>query len=299
MIEQTLKILVGTGFYVALLWLAQRNPRAAGIMLTFPALNGIVLIMAAPATLADIAGAVLFMPVLNGMMWSSYLVGAPRLIRGGMPPRAASLLVLGIGAVVWIIAGAAIALNGWGVPPTLQLPYLVAALVIGALFSRMRTFMPAEPSATAAGRMSPLDLFILHRNRIGLFVGILVAIALVQLSGGPPALLGVLAGLPLIAIFGLHAITSQETMPVDRRLEIMDGMAATVWLGPWIAVLFVATYWRLLAALAEANTGTTYLVLGTLALFACWALAIGLVWAMTSALDRWGTVTAASRPRTP
>ena len=78
MIEQAAKIAIGTAFYVAVLWLAQRNPRATGIMLTFPTLNGIVLLMAEPVALPDVAAAMLLMPPFNGVLWATLICSPTR-----------------------------------------------------------------------------------------------------------------------------------------------------------------------------------------------------------------------------
>lgn len=296
MIEQAAKIAIGTVFYVALLWLAQRNPRAAGIMLTFPALNGIVLIMADPATLGDIAGAVVFMPVLNGVMWASYLAGVPHLVRRGVAISTASWLVLLGGAVVWIAIGTGITRNQWSVPPQMQWPYLLVVATAGVVLTRAgKHLAPASARAVPQGVRT---LLVLHRWRIALFVGLLGAIAVVQHLRGSAALLGVLAGLPLIAVFGMHAIAADSTAPVAHRLAALEGMAGGVWLGPCVAIFFVAVVWRALALLAGMTSGAVYLAAGGVVLLAGWAISIAIIWGMTLVLARQKAI-APSGPASP
>ncbi len=43
------------------------------MMLTFPALNGISMLMTSPGELEEVAGTMLFLPVLNGVMCAIFL----------------------------------------------------------------------------------------------------------------------------------------------------------------------------------------------------------------------------------
>ena len=86
MIEQGAKILLKKNRpFVAVLWEARRSPRVAGMMLTFPALNGISMLMTTPAELEEVAGTMLLLPVLNGVMsqssWFCLTVLSTRILR--------------------------------------------------------------------------------------------------------------------------------------------------------------------------------------------------------------------------
>lgn len=285
MIEQAAKILVGTGFYLILLLVAERNPRAAGIMLTFPALNGIVLLMAEPASIGEIASSVMLMPVLNAIMWASYLSGFDRLVRNGVAPAKVSWLLMGGGAGVWLLAGMAITSGQWGVPAGMQSAYWLAALLVGLALTAAQGLSGIRLASPLAPR--PLGaLLARHRVRIVLFVLTLLTIALAERLGGSTALLGVLAGLPLIAMFGLHSLACDATIPLASRLEAMAGMARGVWLGPVVAILFVACVWRALVWLAGTISGIAYLLCGAMLLVLAWSLSLLAVWVLAGLIVR-------------
>ena len=294
MIEQAAKIGVGTAFYEALLWLAQRNPRAAGMMLTYPALNGIVLLLAEPSAIPAIASSVLLMPALNGVLWASYLAGYERLVQRGFTPAWTSALLMAAGAVVWIVIGGAITSRDLGVPAEAQALYWAAMTGLGLLLTFL---LPPHRLPPAVPQMrQPLGALVAgHRARIAMFIAILGCIALVERLGGPPALLGVLAGLPLIAMFSLHSIASDGAVPPTARRAALAGMAGGVWLGPGVAVLFVAAVWRLLDLLAGVTSGTVYLLCGALVLLAGWSVCVLLILALARLLP----ATSAEAPRTP
>ena len=68
-VQCILKAVLGTCLFTVILWYAQSsNPRAAGMMLTFPALNGLGLLMAQSHGLHLMARAILPMIALNGLL---------------------------------------------------------------------------------------------------------------------------------------------------------------------------------------------------------------------------------------
>ena len=286
MIEQTAKVLIGTAFYVGILWVAQRNPRAAGMMLTFPTLNGIVLLMAEPAALEAAASAMLLMPPLNAVLCASYLAGFDRLTRPGLTRRAfapatvSGLLAVAV-AAVWLLFAVAIAFERCGVPPELQALYATVAVAVGVGLTWGLPPRKPEPLATQAKPQPLGTLLARNRSRIAVFAMTLAAVAIVDRLGGSPEMLGALAGLPLVALFGLHSIASDDLAPIDARRDALAGMASSVWLGPGIAILFVATLWRALALHAETSTGIDHLLIGAVLLLAGWSLSILAIWGLT------------------
>ena len=285
MIEQAAKIAIGTAFYVAVLWLAQRNPRATGIMLTFPTLNGIVLLMAEPVALPDVAAAMLLMPPFNGVLWATYLTGFAYLAAGRLAPRIASGLLTGAAAAAWSAFAIAIAHQDWHVPAHQQWAYWAGTTALGLLLTLLAR--PRTPPAILDGQPQALRALLAgNRTRIALFVVVLAAIALADRLGGSPALLGALAGMPLIALFGLHSIASDGTRSLAARRDTMAAMAVGVWLGPGIAILFVAVLWRLLSALAMQTSSAAYVMAGAALLLTGWALSIAAIWALACLLQR-------------
>ena len=285
MIEPTATIALGTAFYIVVLWVALRHPRATGMMLTFPTLNGIGLLMAEPAALEQAAHAMLLMPVLNACLCAGYLVGFDRLVRAGVAPVTASGTLIAAIAILWLTLAWLITREHWGVPSRHQLAYAIA--VAGAGLVLTLVLWPARavvPPATAAQPFGAL----LHRNRkrIAVFAVSLAAVAIAERLEGTPAMLGVLASLPLVALFGMHAIASDHATPLESRQGVLAAMASGVWIGPVIAIAFVAGFWRVLTVLAGHGHGAGYLLAGAVALSIGWSLCIVAIGACTGLMSR-------------
>jgi len=67
------RILLGTFVYAIILVLAAPYSSAAGLMLTFPALNGLAFLYAEQENISGMAKSMLWMPVVNGVLCASYI----------------------------------------------------------------------------------------------------------------------------------------------------------------------------------------------------------------------------------
>ena len=285
MIEQAAKVLVGTVLYVAVLWAARRNPRAAGMMLTFPTLNGITMLVAQPAELGAIVGTMLLLPFINGLFCAVFLAAFARVVRTGLAPAAASGLLLAAIVAVWLVAGWLISRNAWGVPAADRTVYVCVTALGGLLLTLA---LPAHRARSPRGSPPPPLRQLLRRNRsrIALFAIALAAVLVVDDLRYSPALLGVLAALPLIPFFSLHTIATDPDLSPDMRRAELATMANGVWLGPAVAIAFIVGFWRWLAFLAGHADGGRYLFAGVLSLLAGWALCIAAIWACEKLLNR-------------
>ncbi len=285
MIVLAAKVLLGTALYVAVLWEARRNPRAAGMMLTFPTLNGISMLMTAPAELAPIVSSMLLMPIVNGLFCAIYLAAFERIVRAGTAPAAGSALLLTLIAGAWFAIAWLISRNLWGVPVEDDLAYIVAAIVGGLALTWAS---PGRHSNTpvAASPKRPGHLVSRNWRRITLFALALSCVLVADRIGHSPALLGVLAAMPLVAFFSLHTIASdRERLPEARRADLA-AMGNGVWLGPAVAIVFIVGFWRWLAAVASHVDGARYLVVGILSLLAGWGLCLLAIWGCEKLLRR-------------
>src|SRR5262249_38057632 len=99
-----LKAVLGTCLFTLILWCAQSsNPRVAGMMLTFPALNGLGLLTAQSYDLDLMARAMLPMIALNGLLCATYIT-AQRQLLGRLPhlsPQVTVWTLLGACVVLW------------------------------------------------------------------------------------------------------------------------------------------------------------------------------------------------------
>ncbi len=296
MIEQTAKVLIGTAFYVGILWVAQRSPRAAGMMLTFPTLNGLVLLMAGQAAMEDAASAMLLMPPINAAMWAFYFAGFGPLVDRRMPPAGVSGILMGIGVSGWLVLVAAITYGKWGVPTGWQWTYVCAVLVGGVFLTLALSREP--PLALLSAPAKPQSLITLlarYRVRIAVFALTLAAIATMDRLGASPALLGAVAGAPLVAMFGMQTLAADSATPLAARRASFATMAGGLWLGPGIAIVFVAGYWRALAALSTLHSGLAYHVAGAVLLLAGWGLCLLTIWFVSLLLHRHALRSPASR----
>lgn len=298
MVEPTLKVLIGTAFYVGLLWVAQRNPRAAGMMLTFPTLNGLVLLMAGPGALEDAASAMLLMPLINVALWAFYLCCFGPLVERQTSPALASGILIAAGTVGWLLLVALITDRQWGVAVVWQWAYVLAVLATSTALTRL---LQRRASLHAAGPsprpLSAIQIGLRYRYRIALFTLTLAAIAVMERLGASPALLGAVAGAPLVAMFGMQTLASDEKVPISARRTALESMGDGLWLGPAIAITFVAAYWRALSWLSANVSGLAYHFLGTVMLFAGWAVCLSAIWLASRALQPIGS--AALPPRSP
>src|SRR5215510_5136814 len=99
-----LKTVLGTGLFILILWCAQSShPRAAGMMLTFPALNGLGLLTADSGDIHLMARAMLPMIALNGLLCAMYIVLQRQLRsrRMSLSPCRRAWIVLGSCIVLW------------------------------------------------------------------------------------------------------------------------------------------------------------------------------------------------------
>ena len=285
MIVLAAKVLLGTALYVAVLWEARRNPRAAGMMLTFPTLNGITMLMTQPAELEPIVGSMLLMPIVNGLFCAVYLAAFERIVRAGTAPATGSALLLTAIAALWFVAAWLITHNLWGVPTDAEIAYAVAATLGGLALTWL---VPARRPAAriVAGPPRPDNPVSRNWRRIALFAVALLCVLVADKIGRSPALLGVLAAMPLVAFFSLHTIAADRGRPPAARRDDLAAMADGVWLGPAVAIAFIAGFWRWLAAVSAHVDGVRYLLVGVLSLIAGWGLCLVVIWGCERLLRR-------------
>ena len=67
------KLLTGTLIYIAIIAFARSYPGAAGMMLTFPALNGFTMALTDRQDLRNVAGVMLLMPIINCSLCAGFI----------------------------------------------------------------------------------------------------------------------------------------------------------------------------------------------------------------------------------
>ena len=239
----TLRILFGTGVFALIVWTAARFPAAAGLMLTFPALNGLAFIFSRHDTVSPITATMLWMPLLNGVLCLAYMAA---FITMAAPQYATALawgLAAGI-ALLWLV----VATRAWfrrGVTPHLQRTYAVAVALIGAALTLAWWFFMGSAGADTGDAAKPALTWL----KIILF-----AIALYLLIVLPPRFQwqdgasGILSGLPLVVLAGLLNVAQDSAIDLEVRRALLVQMMFGVWLAPAMAVAFIFGVSRALAS---------------------------------------------------
>lgn len=236
-----LRVAAGTAVFALIVALAGRFPAAAGLMLTFPALNGLAFILSRQDTVGPITATMLWMPLLNGVLCSGYLA----LFLLFAAPATATALAWALAAVVamlWLALVTRQPIRN-GVPPQLQPVYVRAVLLCGAVLTGLWWVFAATTGPDTGGGAKPA----LTGLKILLF-----ALALWLLIVLPPRFRwkdgasGILSGMPLVALAGLLSVAQDAAVELEVRRALLAQMMFGVWLAPAMAIGFIYAMSRLL-----------------------------------------------------
>ncbi len=230
------KIAIGASFYLVLISFARHMPGAAGIMLTFPALNGLALLFADRESLPRVAGTMLAIPLANAVLcFASILtIGRFPILVADETLAYASLAAL---FVIWITAATTLPIVQ--VAERVRTPFSVACSV-GLIALTLHLGSSLTHDAGTPG--SWLDFANANRDRIGLFAICLVIVAAYterRWFAPSPHVLGLIGGLPLVTFIGLATTATDRTRSLDQRLASLHDMQMTVWLGPILSIWFI------------------------------------------------------------
>lgn len=288
-----LKAIFGGALFTLILWCAQsRNPRAAGMMLTFPALNGIGLLTTETDDLFLMVQAMPPMIVLNGLLCTGYLLVQGWRLRQGTPGATLGqpLGLLGLGLLIW-------GSMAFWIAPALQ-PYLSSSrqmlAFVGAYagccvaLTALGLWCPStvqQPARLSFGR-------VLQINAVRIS-GMLACIVLVMLVAhyGAAAWAGRLSTLPILPFYSLLMLSVAAPHPPQGRARLAQIGSTTLW-GPLVAIAFVWAFTAYLQAIrtTEASVATT--VLAVLGLLGLWGLSGLLIWGLLYVVQRLESSTA-------
>jgi hypothetical protein len=278
------RVLLGTIVYVIILVLAAPYPSAAGLMLTFPALNGLGFLYAEQSKIPGMATSMLWMPVVNGALCVAYiivfLVLAPTISANGLAWLLVSLI-----AALWL-AIVRRSLIREGIPRERHLIFATVVTVVGAVFLILALLtmggsgLPAAPAQDLSFAQAAWRTVLASWYKIALFaIAFSTFLILSERSNLSDSARGILAGLPLVPFGGLVSIATSHGPDIGERIATFRGMAVGIWLGPAVAVWFilaVSRYFEVRRPLESAESD--FLVrLGVVALgwIACGAVIAG------------------------
>lgn len=235
-----LRVAFGTLVFAAILWTAAPHPAAAGLMLTFPALNGLAFLFASRDDITRLTGSMLWMPLLNGFICACYL----SLFLWFSAPGRDLWLAWGLtlaAALLWLWCATRERLRA-GIPPHWRMPYAAALLLMGLALTVWWLQTGTNTPATAQSTHVP-DAAL----KIALFaLALTLLIVLPARLGLAPNTSGVLSGLPLVSIASLLGIAADPAIDLPWRHEIFSRMLQGVWLAPAMAAGFIVLVSRLL-----------------------------------------------------
>jgi hypothetical protein len=292
------RVLLGTIVYAIILVLAAPYPSAAGLMLTFPALNGLGFLYVEQSKVSGMAASMLWMPILNGALCVAYIVVflvvflilAPTVSAGAL----AWVLVFLI-AVLWCALVRQSRIRG-GIPRERHVIYATGVTVVGAVFlivaflaigsSRLPAVQAQDIGLAQAAWRTVFESWY----KIALFaIAFATFLILSERLNLSDSARGILAGLPLVPFGGLVSIAASHGPGIGERIATFKGMAVGIWLGPAVAIWFiyaVSRYFDARRPLASAKTEAAmpdFLVrLGAVALgwIACGAVIAGIAWTL-------------------
>ncbi len=274
-----LKAACGSALFTLILWCAQsRNPRAAGMMLTFPALNGLGLLTAETDDLCLMAQAMPPMIVLNGLLCTGYLLLQGRRVgqRARVPALAHPLGLLGLGLLLW--GGMAF----W-IAPALQ-PYLNSS---GQMLAFVGVYAGCSLPLTVlvlwrpSAAQQPVRLAfgqVLRANAVRI-IGMLVCLVLVMLVAhdGAASWAGRLSTLPILPFHSLLGLTAAFPPTPQGRTRFAQ-LASTVLCGPLLAMAFIWAFTKYLQAIRMTEASVATPVLAVSGLLGLWGLCGLLIW---------------------
>ena len=245
------------------MWTAARFPAAAGLMLTFPALNGLAFVFSRHDMVGPMTATMLWMPLLNGVLCVAYMSAFIALATAEHATALAWVLAA-VFAILWLV-GATRAWLQRGVPARLQRAYAVSVALVGAALTLAWWTFADSAGADTGGAAKPALTWL----KVALF-----AIALYLLIALPPRFRwkggasGILSGLPLVVLGGLLNVAQDGAIDVEVRRSLTAQMMLGVWLAPAMAVTFIFGVSRVVASPRGHALRTPVVVAGWVLCFA-------------------------------
>lgn len=226
-----LKLTLGTLAFVWILWTVRNvNSRAVGMTLTFPTLNGVVLLSVTDKVVSEMVIGIVPLMFFNGFLPAIFM--ALRRQLGGRQWPAIALCLLLWAALAAVLEVSLIWRHRAALAAVTAILILICA---GSAFLRLRTIgavAPMQPPRT----LSALEFLRERGPRIGwFFVSLLIVSSVAYIWRDAHSLVGRLSALPLVPLFVLHWAVN------ERRVDLAElRLAARV--GPVTAGAFLILF---------------------------------------------------------
>ncbi len=259
-----LKLILGTLAFVWVLWAVRAvDQRAVGITLTFPAVNGVVLLTVTDKIVSEMVVAIFPLMFLNGLLATIFIALRRRLAdRQGL----AIVLCLAIWASLAVLLESDAARpHRWTVAAAVAIVIVVVAVWAFLRLRAAGVAMPALPER----QVTALNFLRDRRQRIFLFfVSLLIVSLAAYVWRDAHSLVGRLSALPLVPLFVLHWAVN------ERRVDFGEFRLSAL-IGPVVAMGFLLLF-SLTLSFIRTDAGVLhalYWPIGLAALLIEWELA--------------------------
>lgn len=259
-----LKLVLGTLAFAWVLWTVRAiNPRAVGMTLTFPALNGVVLFTVTDKVVSEMVAAIFPMMLFNGFLAAIFI--ALRRWLGGSQWAAIALCLAIWAAIAAVLEWPLLREQAWALATISAMLILGCANWAFLALRAKRTAMPPDE----AGAPSP-SKFLRQRSAriVWFFVSLSIVSVVAYAWRDAHTLVGRLSALPLVPLFVLHWAVN------ERRADLGELRVASL-IGPVVAMGFLVAFAATLG-LIRGDDGVLhpgYWPLGLAALLIEWELA--------------------------
>jgi hypothetical protein len=282
------RVAAGTAVYICLVVLAAPFPHAAGLMLTFPALNGLAFFFAEQPSIGPMARSMLWLPVINGTLCAAFMIVFLSLLGDVNATILAGSLAVAVVAAWILIAFRPQVIAG--IPEWLQLPYAIVCTLAGlVLVALAQLLLPEVHSGAAERSMSSwqsIDRTILSSKlKIVLFaLALAVFLAATTHRRVPDGVRGVLAGLPLVPFGALFSVAALSDLDANEQRGVFENMLRSVALSPAVAIWFIYGFSRYLKSRVIVGSSKLDWLNRLASLIVAWALCGGMIASISYAL---------------
>ena len=241
MVSVLLRTAGGTLLYVAFLWLVQIDDwRVAGMMLTFPMLNGMALV-AARANAGATGQSMVPVVVLNGAMCFLFALA----LAWSQTARANPLALTLLATALWICVYAWLETRDVIVPARVWTPFTAMCVIVCTALTYWLWPSCAEVVRTLAVRAGGMAGVLEGWPRILLFaISLLIVFGVAHVYRDAHAAIGRLGALPIVPLFGLYTVAS--ALAADSaavpKLEMMRSMVLIGWMLALVFAVALAAY---------------------------------------------------------
>jgi hypothetical protein len=281
-----IKLLLGLAAFLLVGYVGKaHDKRIAGVLLTFPILNGIGMLTGADPL--AVAQSIYPLVIFNSLLFYAAITWGdawPPVSAGAAPGRRL-MLTVAVWAAIWLAGAFAITLLHDRIPGAAALFLVQVGIAVSLVLGGWTVASAAGAQVAASGHLRDFLALWTTRDaakRIALFVGCF-AIVLIASYGFESKWVGMASALPLPGLFALATLSALEAP--KRLYPIRD----TVLLGPFLVIVF---NWILARVVLQLPADPlAHAAIGIAAVVLLWvAAALVVIFgvpALAARLDRW------------